>query len=1114
MSNTRTPTALAVLLSAALLSPCAGDGLSQLRDDFRNPPEAAWPRTWWHWTKGAVRKEGITKDLEWMKGAGIAGFQLADVNAGGGQNVEPTVDYGSAEWLDAVGHAADEAERLGLEMAVFSSPGWSMTGGPWVRPEQAMKKLVWSVAQVTADSPAPIALPQPPRSEGEFLDLGAGRGGQTGFYRDARVLAYRTPDAELGPLTPAAVETNNGPIDGQRLFDGSYSASTDVRAPADGGAAWIEQSFDKPVTVRSITLAGRGGIPCGRVTASDDGRRYRALVTLPGTQLYRQARVRTFAIPATTAKYFRIELTGAPIRPAETMSEAPPQPAESYSLVEWRLNPGARVHRWEEKAGFRHLFEYETVADQAEAAAAAIPRDGVLDLTDRLGTNGALDWTPPAGEWTVLRLGYSLTGARNRPATPAGSGYEVDKLSRKHTNDYYDQYAKLLRQAVGGNYGRGLGYWLVDSWEAGTQNWTEEMVAEFSRRRGYDPTPYLPVLTGRVVGDAQTSNRFLWDFRRTLADMYADNHYGVLHDRLAADGLGLYSEASGVSLEIPEDTLLNKSRVDIPMGEFWVRDLHPRLMYLQDVRGAASAAHAYGKPIVAAEAFTGGGYESPFSLKRVSDYWLAQGINRLIYHTSAHQPLDTPPGNTMVGTHLHRNITWAEHARPLNEYFARLCCLLQQGQPAVDIAYLLGEGAPSTPPIWGAGTQPAPPDGYKHDFLNADVLLNRLSVGEDGRLTLPDGMSYRVLVLPNEQRMRPELMEKLWKLVIAGAVIVGPRPISSPSLMGQPDTDNAVAQLGEELWGDLNGVTRTIRHVGEGMVVWGRPLADVLDRVGAKPDLEWAGPLGTEVAWTHRRTDDADLYYLSNLMPQTATLQLRLRADAQHAEVWRPDTGGATPCPASTTDGRTELQLRLQPNETVFVVLHDDTPTAEAARSIAATEEIEELTGPWTVSFPPNLGAPEEITIDTLAPLTDHQTPGVKYFSGTARFLVRFEAAPEWLDSGGELLLDLGDVRDIAQASLNGRPLGLCWKSPYRFDLRSALRSGENELEVSVTNQWTNRIAGDLAGPPDQQVLPGSRGGLRFRPPRLAESGLLGPVRILAAPAATPPPSPQGTSHD
>ncbi|MAT70974.1 MAG: glycoside hydrolase [Planctomycetaceae bacterium] len=1072
-----------------------------LREEFSNPPPAARPRTWWHWTKGAVTKQGITEDLQWMHRVGIAGFQLADVNFGSGQAVDPPVDFGTPEWLDAVAHAAREADRLGLEMTVFSSPGWSITGGPWVEPHQAMKKLVWSEMQVTGPGDLTEPLPAPPANAGPFQDMGASRTRDAPFYRDVRVLAYRTPAAERGDARrPAEVTSHNGPVDAARLYDHSYDAALSIAAPDDGSVTWLQQRFDEPVTVRSITLADRAGIPVGRILASDDGQNYRPLVTLPGAQLYRQAPVRTFAIPATTATHFRLEITAAPVRPAETMSEAPPQSAPQYSLCEWRLDVGARIHRWQEKAGFRHLFQYDTVRTPAVDADAAIDAAEILDLTDHLQRDGTLQWNVPAGQWTILRLGYSLTGARNRPATPAGSGLEVDKLSRRHVSDYYDAYATLLKQAIGDLYGKRLDHWLVDSWEAGTQNWTDEMIAEFTRRRGYDPTPYLPVLVGRVVESADASDRFAWDFRRTLADMIAENHYGTLRDRLAADGLQMYSEASGVSLEIPEDTLLNKRYVDIPMGEFWVRDLHPRLMYLQDVRGAASAAHAYGKRFVAAEAFTGGGYESPLSLKRVSDYWFAQGINRLVFHTSAHQPLDTLPGNAMVGTHLHRHITWAESARPVNEYFARICHMLQQGQPVVDVAYLLDEGAPSTPPIWGAGTQPAPPEGYQHGFINADVLLNRLEVAADGRLVLPDGMSYRLLVLPNSRRMRPELLEKLHTLVAGGATVVGPRPLASPSLMGQPATDRRVHELAESLWGDLDGASRTVRYVGDGMVVWGRSLEQVLQRMELAPDFQWAGALDDQAAWTHRCIDGADIYYVSNLAARDVRWQTRFRVAGRAAELWRPDAGSATPATVVGGDGGSELTLTLAPHETLFVVFRNvATPRAVAhANPQSQRIELSAVEGPWNVSFPPDRGAPDQIQLTELASWTDHDAPGVRFFSGAATYAKTINAPEGWFAAGRRILLDLGEVRDLAQVAVNDQRFPLLWKPPFRIDVTDALQPGANELQIVVTNQWTNRIVGDRQSPAEQRVLPAAATASPFGPRELVDSGLLGPVRLFA----------------
>jgi len=1126
---------LAALFVCAPVSSFAQPGGDQLAAGFRTPPDAAKPRTWWHWTMSNVTKEGITKDLEWMKRVGIGGFMLADVNSGGGQTVEAKIAFGTPEWFDAVRHAAAEADRLGLEMAIFSSPGWSETGGPWVKPNEAMKKLVWSETAIAGPRKFSGKLPDPPRNNGQIRNTGAQYypqgGGDPTWYGDSAVIAYRSPagDMDAAAANPV-VTTSNGPVDGAPLLDDQLSTLLTIPAPKDGGPAWVQFDFPKPFTARAITIGGRGGsangIPVGRVLASDDGRAFRTAVTLPGTQLYRQGMVRTFAFAPTTARVYRIEMTGAPLNPAATMSQAPPlKPATEYVLSEAMLHGGARVQRWEEKAGFSFLFDYEQVATLPVEAAASVAAREVIDLTSKMKPDGTLEWDAPAGTWTVLRLGYSLTGAKNRPATPAGSGFEADKLSREHMEAYYHGYFDPLKKALGPLFGKSLRYVMMDSWEAGTNNWTEGMIAEFTKRRGYSPVPYLPALTGKVVESADVSDRFTWDFRRTLADMWADNHYGTMADLLRKDGIGIYGEAAGVSLEMPEDTLLNKSKLEIPAGEFWVRDLHPRLMYLQDVRGAASASHVYGKTLTATESFTGGGYESPFGLKKVGDYWFAQGTNRIVFHTSAHQPLDTKPGNTMVGTHINRNITWAEMAAPFMTYLARTSHMLQQGLFVADLAYLLNEGAPSTPPIWGPGTMPPPPDGHDYDFVNADVLLNRMTVAADGRLTLPGGMSYRILVLPDTDRMRPELLRKIQELVTGGAIVVGRKPVASPSLANFPKADEEVRALAAEIWGDLDGAGRSIRRVGKGAVYWGWPLERVLQMEKIAKDFDYARPLDCELAWLHRsvKSDppapaggtgaarpapdagDTDIYYVANLTDRPQAFDARFRVAGRQVEIWHPDTGRIEPAGYAIDGGLTTVPLRLDERQLVFVVFRR--PAAAPARTITRGDlaTLATIDGAWDVAFPPNLGAPPRAQLATLQPWSAHADDGVTFFSGTATYTKTIQAPREWFTPDTAVFLDLGRVGDIAEVSVNGRALGQLWKAPYRIDVSAVLKPGDNQIEVKVTNQWTNRIAGDrpleadkkiLAPPPPGRGGAGGAGGAGMPAPPLPESGLVGPVTI------------------
>ncbi len=1074
-------------------------GQDDLFKNFQAPPDSAKPRAWWHWTNGNVTEDGITKDLEWMKSVGIGGFQLADVAAGGGQTVDKKINFGTPEWYHAVRHAAEEAKRLGLEMSIFSSPGWSEAGGPWVKPEQGMKRLVWSETRVHGPTVMAEKLPEPPSNEGPVRDLRAGNATGPEFYRDSVVVAYRTPADEqpMQDLHPKAT-TNNGPIDAEALLDDSLNTFVNIAAPKDGSPAWLQYEFDKPYTARALTLGCHNRIPVGRVLVSDDGMSWKTVAVTPGPEGYHGAPVRTFAFPAARGRFFRIEFDGAGLLPAAVIHGGDVIPAAQYTVIEAIFYSAARVNRWEDKGAFGSLMDrYDVVPTPAVDSGSEIAESDVIDLTSKLDADGALHWNAPAGDWTILRFGYALTGAKNRPATAAGSGYEVDKLSADAVRSYFHGYMDPIREKLGPDAAPTLRYMTMDSWEAGMQNWTPAMIAEFKKRRGYDPTPFMPVLAGRIVGSAETSDRFLWDFRRTLADMFATEFYGTIDRELEKDGMKAYAEASGVALEIPEDTLLNKSQVEIPMAEFWVHPLHPESMYYVDVRGAASAAHTYGKPFVATESLTGGGYESPYTLKKIADYWFAQGVNRLVFHTSAQQPLDTKPGNTMVGTHINRNITWAEQAKPFMDYVARVSYMLQQGTPVADVAYLLPEGAPSTMPFWGSGLQPTPPAGYDYDYINTDLLLHHARVA-NGSIVLDGGAQYRVLVLPPTSLMTPEVADKLHALVEAGAAVAGPRPLRSPSLAAVTHADEEVRTLAEDLWGDVDGVTKNEHHFGKGVVYAGLTMNDVMQRLHVNPDFASSGSLDAAPVWAHRKLPDRGIYYLSNQADNPVRLNLQVRAEGQSAEIWQPMTGERSLADAKFADGMATLSLALAERETVFIVISNTTSSLKSNAPMAEKQLIA-FHGPWSVSFR-GPDAPGNMTLLSEHSWTESSDPTVKYFSGTATYARSFTVAASWLHAGARFVLDLGRVGDVAEVRMNGTFVGTVWAPPYRMDVTSALKPGTNRLEIAVTNEFTNRILGDKLLPESERVL-GTAANVRMMfggPKEPLPSGLLGEVTLIA----------------
>ncbi|HEX7941594.1 MAG TPA: glycosyl hydrolase, partial [Gemmatimonadaceae bacterium] len=821
---------------------------------------------------------------------------------------------------------------------------------------------------------------------------------------------------------------------------------------------------------------------------------------------------RTYTFTPTTARFYRVMMNRPRPNPIGASFGMPAQ--KSIDLSELDLTGAPRVNRWQEKALYGLLSEYgESLATPATNA--AVRTEDVVDVTSHMRPDGTLDWNVPAGRWAVLRLGYSLEGTKNHPASPEATGYEVDKLNRAHVASYIDHYTDQIRGALGPLYGKSFRFLLLDSYEAGMENWTDDMIAQFRARRGYDPTRYLPVLVGRVVGSAAESDKFLWDFRRTVADLFADNHYGTIADALRKQGLGLYAEAMGADFPTSGEGLQDKGRATIPMAEFWTpgpgQDDGPN--HMADMKEAASSAHIYGKPIVAAESFTTmppplvpAFSQSPFYLKRLADRALAHGINRFVIHTSVHQPFTDSthkPGMTLgfFGQHYSRNNTWAEQAVAWNTYLARASQLLQQGRFVADLAYFYGEGAPNAVPYWKRMT-PTPPAGYDYDWVNAEVL-GRAEV-RNGRLVLPSGMSYRALVIPwDVTQLTLPMARKLRALVAAGAVVIAPPPRGSPSLSDGAAGDDSVRAIARAVWGSVDGNTVAEHAYGSGKVYWGKPVAEVLAAARVAPDLT-LGDSAATFAWIHRQAGGVDIYFVANQGDRAQDVTASFRASGRQPELWDAATGETQPASYTSRDGRTDVSLHLDPYGSTFVVFRRPTTVASRepelwSRVVLATlaGPLTTAPGPWTVRFQANRGAPAEVQLDSLTSWTKSSDAGVKYYSGTATYVKDFPVPAAAFQPDARIEIDLGAVHEIAEVSVNGTPVGgILWKPPYRADVTRALHAGSNRLEVRVTNLWPNRMIGDL-----QPGVTKTYTFTDFRPftkdSPLLESGLLGPVQLV-----------------
>jgi hypothetical protein len=689
------------------------------------------------------------------------------------------------------------------------------------------------------------------------------------------------------------------------------------------------------------------------------------------------------------------------------------------------------------------------------------PLASVIDLTAKMNAQGELRWDAPAGPWIILRFGHTSNGRTNHEQSPrSGSGLECDKLSRAAVEKFWSGYPSQLLSLAGPHAGATFSRIEIDSYEAGPQDWTPSLPAEFRQRRGYDLLPWLPALAKKTLGDEALTKRFLHDWNETLTDLFADNYYLVM-DELArrTPGMHLLVQPYGP----PVDTHKSSGGESLLCAEFWTR---PNWGW-PSVLPVASAAHTLGKPLVFGEGFTcwplSAWQDDPHSLKPIGDRAFSLGVNAVMLHAAAQNPWPAAkPGMSFGkwGTQFSPGQTWWDNAGTAwFAYLARSQALLQRGLFVADLCYLQGDNKTLT----------SRPPGFAADSLGERAFLTRTAV-RDGRLVLPDGLSYGVLVLPDTRTMTLPVARKLRQLVHDGATVLGPKPTATPGLENFPASEIQLQQIAAEIWGDCDGQTVTEHRFGQGRVFWGKSPADVLAALQIQPDIQL--PAGSDLRWIHRREADTDLYFVSNPKDQPVELTASLRVTGRVPELWHADTGVIEPAPHWQKNGpRTDVLLTLDPSDAVFVVFRHATtePGPGLKKPPAPQSEILALTGPWELRFPANWGAPDHVTLAQLVSWTEHPDAGVRYFSGTATYAKDIDV-PAALTAHRSVILDLGEVKNVAEVFLNGeRCGGVLWKPPFRADLTGLLRPGKNRLEIRVTNLWPNRMIGDEQEPDDTE---------------------------------------------
>ncbi len=1045
---------------------------------FRKPPLVFHPQTWFHYIGGNVSKEGITADLEAIAKAGISGIQLFHGQFGGPwPGVVPQIASLSPSWDGVVKHTAEECHRLGLRFTMQNCPGWSMSGGPWIEPSNSMRNLVVSRTDIVADGNEvniKLAVPQP--SNEPWRD-----------YKDITVLAFPTPlDDSDSPLVPQRVTSNLQDLPWMDCLSGNLKAPFILPPAPTEHPNWIEVTFANEVALRTIELSSiqafyhqfcyEPGVSVTVQAVSPDGKTRQVFHSaMPQSNWQDDQPISLACDEVNGIKTYRVSIVNN----------------HQISLGSLRLFSAARKNNWESEAGWTLRSIVREGAHPRQSPSAFVDSRRILDITAEMDSLGHLKWKAPLGKWTILRMGHINTGMKNGPAPIEGTGWECTKLSESGPNAQFAGYIGRLIKKDGAISGK-LNGMLLDSWECKTQTWTPMMEQEFNRVSGYELRKWLPAVFGYVISDHETTTRFLRDWRATISDLITNKFYGRMAKLAKDNGLTIEYE-TGPGDVFPADILEYFKFADVPMCEFWKHstDSFVGTLNFKPIKPTASAARLYGKPRVSAEAFTS--FELTWdehlsSLKEIANINCIEGVSHLIFHTYTHNPRTDflPPGSSFgsgIGTPFLRGQTWWKHMPEFTSYLSRCTYLLERGKPVSDVLWYLGDEINHKPDQLAYFTE-----GFKYDYCNPDVLLTRLSV-QNGLLVTPEGISYRLLWLPDNTRMLPQTLEKMLSLLNEGATIIGDPPQGLATLTDPENAQKRFETAVTAIWGDSS--ESGMRTVGKGKVIKGMSLAASLAKLNIEPDVT-----GGKALWSHRKTDGADWYYVC--APKGSGFNGLLNFhNSGNVEIWDPLTGTITQAPSSKSGNYTQVQFDLPQAGSCFVVFQKAEKSAGIIKypdSVKWQQTIP-LAEPWKITFPFGKATPVSITVKELKAWKDLDlTPESKAFSGTATYTTTFDVGKFKKDS--RFLLDLGRVEMIAVVSLNGKPIRTLWTPPYKVDLSDAIKSGINKLTVEVTSTWFNRLVYD-AGLPEAQRKTWTING-PSRDAALRESGLIGPVILNA----------------
>lgn len=1030
-----------------------------IRDGFKEVPDSVRLAVYWYWMSDNISVRGVEEDLESMKKAGITRAFIGNI---GGQGVPyGKVKIFSDEWWKILHAALKKATELDIEIGIFNSPGWSQSGGPWIKPSESMRYLASADTLISGGKNLKIILPevsQFPNKWEQQDNVSSTYSVERNIGQDVRVIAYKSPSIASFQTRTINVKKRNGE---EKKYELSLDNSEPIRSIL----------FYTNSPVKTSALLYNNGVLLDEIDIDRSNLRRQTgfnptapiVISVPSDLSSKNDKLQ-LQFKSSGGCDLIVKYSSKPMieRYAEkSLSKMFPRPLPMFNDYLWRKQP------------------------QIDSNFCIDPKE-VIDLTENV-KDGVLTWDFPEGNWIVSRTAMLTTEVSNAPSSPEGRGLEVDKMSKTHIKTHFDAFIGEILRRIPEEDRKTFKVVVQDSYETGGQNWTDTMIEDFKNKYNYDPVPFLPVLNGAIVGSPDISDRFLWDLRRLVADKVSYDYVGGLREISHKHGLTTWLENYG-HWGFPGEFLQYGGQSDEVAGEFWSEGT------LGDIenKAASSCAHIYGKRKVWAESCTAGGKafaRYPKVMKQRVDRFFTEGINATLLHLYIQQFADSvyPGINAPFGNEFNRKNTWFNQMNVFSDYLRRSNYMLQQGLYVADVAYFIGE---DTPKMTGE-CNPKLPQGYSYDFINAEVLLTRATV-KDSKLVLPDGMSYRLLVLPDLETIRPEVLKKLEELVSSGLAIVGKRPLSSPSLQDYPHADTVVEDLSKKMWND-----KPYNHYGKGLIFNNtQPIQDILNQLNVKPDFDLRQNPNAPLLYIHRSLSDGDIYFISNQSEKIQTISPIFRVDNnKHPELWNPVTGEIKPLSEySIKEGGIEVPIQFEALESAFIVFTSKKNRLDISKkNIPTHQQILSLNNKWNVTFKSVYADPFTLTMDSLTCWTKLKDNDLCYHSGEAVYEKGFNF--DFKDLNKDIYLDLGNVMVMATVKLNGKYVGGVWTPPYRLRINDYIKSGDNKIQITVVNNWINRIIGDLNLPENERKTSVIINPWKKDTP-LQESGLLGPVQI------------------